>query len=245
MASSLYLVFAILFGALAVVQCIRWADVDAAGVGCVLNFLPAMAFLVTYLLSREQRRRVFHAVAIPLCVLVVGIWGCVTVTVEFLIHATAEVTNVEKYAEILDTYWDSRRDLVGHFPRPIPTDARTVRFSFRPAFMQAGAHVQLRCSLPPEQIDEQYTDFASKKTKSFFGGNASDHMGVREGMPTSSFYTGDTKDTRFPPDYEIMILDEVLKEKDRSADFYWNHGRCHGVAISRERHEIVYWAEFW
>jgi len=245
MVGSPYLIFAILFSTLAVVQCIRWGNADATGVGCVLNFLPAMAFLVTCILSREQRRRVFHAVAIPLCVLVVGIWGCVTVVVEFFIDATAEVTNVDKYAGILDTYWDSRRDLVGHFPRPIPANARTVRFSFRPAFLQGGAHVQLRCSLPPEQIEEQYAYFASKRTKSFFGGNASDHMNMREGMPTSSFYTGDTRDNRFPPDYEIMIFDEVLKEENRSAGFYWNHARCHGVAISRERHEIVYWAEFW
>jgi hypothetical protein len=103
----------------------------------------------------------------------------------------------------------------------------------------------LRCSLPPEQIEEWYARFARKKTKSFFGGDMNDHMNMKNGMPTTCFYAADTKERKFPNDYEIMVLDDVLNEEDRPAGFYWNHGRSHGVAISRERHEIVFWAESW
>ena len=39
-----------------------------------------------------------------------------------------------------------------------------------------------------------------------------------------------------------LIFDEVRKEKPTGS---WNHGHSHGVAISKKRHEIVYWAEVW
>lgn len=231
MTNYLYLIFAILFGVLGVVQCIRWGIDGAAWRACLLIFLPATAFFVTHILSRKWRRRVFHAIAIPLCVLVAGIWGCATVAIESFIRATAEVTNVKKYEKILDTYWGPESKLVRHFPRPIPADAGAIRFSFLPAFWQGGAHIQLRYSLPSEQVEERYAYSAQRRTSSSFGG-----------MTTTSFYTGDTKDGQFPDDYEIMIFDEVREEEPIGSS---NHGHSHGVAISKKRHEIVYWAEVW
>ncbi len=229
-----YLILAILFSVVGVVQCVRWANAESEWWRvCLFNFLPATVFFVAYLLSRKWRRRVFHAIAIPLCVLAVGFWGSSTVVVEWFISETTEVTDIRKYDKILDAYWGPGCELVSHFPRPIPADAQGIRFSFLPAFLQGGTHIQLRYSLPSEQIEERYAYFAQKKTKSFFGGT-----------PTTSFYIGDTKDGRFPDDYEIMIFDRVLKEEDQPAG-YWNHGQSHGVAISKQRHEIIYWAESW
>jgi hypothetical protein len=49
----------------------------------------------------------------------------------------------------------------------------------------------------------------------------------------------------FPDDFEIMIFDPVLPESERAEGHYWNHGKSHGVAISTNRNEIVYWAEAW
>ncbi len=245
MTSRSYVILAVLFGTLGVAQCIRWNSSGTITPGCLLNFLPGTAFLVAYILSGKFRRRLFHVVAIPLCLLTVGIWGFVAMGVEMVIDATAEVTDVRRYGEILDSYWNSSRDLVSHFPRPIPAEASDVRFSFRPAFFQGAAHIQLRYSLPSEEIAELHACFAERKTRSFFGGDTNDHMNMKEGMPTSFFYTADTEDRKFPIDYEIMIFDEVLKEEDRPPGFYWNHGRSHGVAISRKRSEIVYWAESW
>jgi hypothetical protein len=240
-----YLVFAALSGVLGVMLCIRWASVGAVGFGCIIGFLPAIAFLIAHNLSRKWRSWGFHAVAIPLCAVGIGFWGLSVAGMDLVIYRMAEVTNVRKYEEILDTRWDSRSELVNHFPRPIPADAKTVRFSFRPGFMQRGTYIQLRCSLPPEQIEERYAYFARKRTRSFFGGDMRDHINMKDGMPTTFFYTGEGKDRRFPTDYEIMVLDEVPKEEDHPGGISWRHARCHGVAISRERHEIVYWAEAW
>jgi hypothetical protein len=61
-------------------------------------------------------------------------------------------------------------------------------------------------------------------------------------MPTTSFYTSGSKDHSFPNDYEIMAFDALPKEGEHRN---WNHGQSHGVAISTQLNEIVYWAESW
>jgi hypothetical protein len=153
-----------------------------------------------------------------------------------------ETHRLGKYPEPLAA-WD--RGLVGHFPTAIPADASLKKFSHFPAFLQGGAHIQLRLRLPPEHIRQLYTRFATQRTKSFFGGDINRHMNEKEGMPTTFFSTGDTDDHSFPTDYEVMIFDSVLPESERPPGFGWNHGRSHGVAISTNRNEIIYWAESW
>ena len=70
-------------------------------------------------------------------------------------------------------------------------------------------------------------------------------MNAKDGMPTTCFMTGDGEQNSFPEDYEIMIFDRLLPESERPEGHYWNHGQSHGVAISNERSEIVYWAKVW
>ncbi len=66
-----------------------------------------------------------------------------------------------------------------------------------------------------------------------------------DGMPTTEFYTGEVKHVEFPKDYELLVLDRLIPAKERANGLYWNHGKSHGVAISKQRNEIIYWAEFW
>ncbi len=151
-----------------------------------------------------------------------------------------ETHRLGKYGE-LRAAWD--QELVGHFPVEIPPDASLKKFAHFPGFLQGGAHIQLRLRLPPERIRKLYKEFVAQRTKSFFGGDTNRHMNEKEGMPTTSFTTADTRS--FPNDYEIMIFDRVLPDSERPPGFYWNHGRSHGVVISTNRNEIVYWAESW
>ena len=70
-------------------------------------------------------------------------------------------------------------------------------------------------------------------------------MNMEDGRPTTYFRTS-TKNTRtFTEDYEIMIFDQISKKSNRPKDNYWNHAECHGVVISKEKNEIIYWAESW
>jgi hypothetical protein len=37
----------------------------------------------------------------------------------------------------------------------------------------------------------------------------------------------------------------VLNAADHDGGFAWNHGESAGVAVSTQRHVVVYWAEAW
>jgi hypothetical protein len=137
--------------------------------------------------------------------------------------------------------WDA--SLVEHFPKKIPPSATLKRFCHFPGYLQRGAYIQLRLRLTPERIGELYDEFSRRRTRSYFGGDINSHANGPERMPTTFFRTAEARTGPFPDDYEIMVLDPAIPE---SADGQnWNHGRSHGVAISRERNEIVYWAERW
>ncbi len=245
-----FLFLSLVFLIVGVLQCFRWVQWDSE-ISCfallLINLLPFVMFGGFYLILRKWKKTMWlHAAAVVLCICALVVYGLVAVGLESLVRATAEVTNIKKYERILNEYWTEEhmgcRGMVSHFPRPIPKGAKNVAFSFQPSFMSA-AHIQLRYSSDRKTIGALYKEFSQSKTKSFFGGNTNDHMNVEEGMPTTVFYTSRSGDNRFPDDYEIMIFDEVLKE--RPEGFYWNHRRSHGVAISRKRNEIVYWAECW
>ncbi len=239
-----YLVLAGLFVVIGLVQCVRWQVSGLTALSVLVSFAPAAAFAAAYAATRRKWISAMPGIATAFCLLVLGHWGAVTLAIEALNSATAEVTDAGEYASVLDEYWSSNSDLVSHFPRPIPSEARDVRFSFQPGFLQGGTHVQLRFSVPEQEISDLYEHFAAIRTKSFHGGDWGEHANAKDGMPTTWFHTGDSQDRSFPADYEVMILDPLLTEQERATGS-WNHGRSHGVAISRERGEIVYWAEDW
>jgi len=238
------LILAALLTLWGIVQCLRWVGYPEAAVRYAVNFLPPVFFALVYLKVRKTSNRLVHAMAASVVVIGVLATAFVNLALEVTLRWRVEITDVRRYERILAEHWRSD-ELVTHFPRPIPADTRNVRFAFFPGFMQAGQHVQLRYATSPETIRALYEKFSGRKTKSYVGGNCNNHMNMKEGMPTTFFYTSGTGDRRFPADYEIMIFDEVLKEEHRKPGFYWNHGRSHGVAISLERNEIVYWAEAW
>jgi hypothetical protein len=167
---------------------------------------------------------------------VFGMLGLAVLAYSFI---PRETHKLGKYGE-LRAAWDQA--LVDHFPAGIPADASLKKFSHFPGFLQGGAHIQLRLRLPAEHIRKLYNEFVAQRTKSFFGGDSNRHMNEKEGMPTTFFMTGDA-DESFPDDYEIMIFDRVLPDSERPPN--WNHGRSHGVVISTNRNEIIYWAESW
>ncbi len=235
-----YLVLAVFFGFIGVLLYLWWRSTGVALVVSLLNFLPAIVFLIAFFISTNRRLRkadTVHGVTGILCFCILFTWGLFTYGLAGWVYADTEITDVRMYKCVLLFCWGDN-DLISHFPRPIPSDAKNVRFSFSPAFLQQGAHIQLRYSLDEKQIAELYDKFSSLKTKSFHGGSATDHANSGDGaMPTTSFYTSGSDEYEFPDDYEIMVLDPIVES------YNWNHPRSHGVAISKKRNEIIYWAE--
>ena len=134
--------------------------------------------------------------------------------------------------------------LVSHFPDAIPDEAKNVKLYYQSAFLQRGAVFQVRFSLPPNEITKTYESAVLQKTKSFRGGDFGTHVLSPSGLPTTLFYTSGARPTNgwstFPTDYEVMAFDSLPTNNLSSS-----HWKSHGVAISKTRNEVVYWAEIW
>jgi len=211
--------------------------------GGYIFFLSSFVFALAYLVTSKFNYKVIHIIAIILCAASIFHWFFLKEKVESAFaRMTEEITDVKQYNQLLNEYWRSQEYLVSHFPKNISPEAENVKFSFFPSFLQVGANIQLRYSLPSQQIAELYKRFNKEKIKSFRGGDTNVHSNIEGGMPTTFFYTNESGNTEFPEDYEIMVV-TAKPEGDKQLE--WNHGECSGVAISQKRNEIVYWAESW
>jgi hypothetical protein len=148
-------------------------------------------------------------------------------------------TNPDKYSVLL-TQW-APTGLVSHFPKSIPTGAKNVRLSEFPGFLQGGAWFQLRLTLPPGEVAMAY-ESASTNAKDFYdGGNSLTSVNAKKGgLPGTGFYTSDNKDHNFPSDYRIFVFAALSAGGNA-----WDHGQSYGLVISKERNEVIYYAEQW
>lgn len=229
-----------------IIQAFRWMlSLKSFLIVCTINTLPVIVFWGAYYFSKKVKKKYAKVLIVTTSILIFLGWGIFTLGNELVGRQITTTTNPYLYGSTLKSLRNWNFELVSHFPESIPTKAKGIRFSFTPGFLQGGMYVQLRYATNPKQIDQLYEHFSQKKQKLFLGGDTNVHMNEEEGMPTTFFYTSDSKGNSFPTDYEIMTFDPVLKKEDRPKGFYWNHGRSHGVAISKLRNEIIYWAQSW
>jgi len=256
---NIYLFFAIFFAVTGIWFCYDWSIEKVNPTLCALNFLPSAVFYIIYILEKELgKKKGIQALIFILILLTIVFYLLFIYIMNTFIPVFYGIKNPRKYSSILNNNWGN--NLVHHFPKKIPEDAKNVKFFYRKGYMQGGSAMQLRYSTSPKRIAELYKNFSQMKTKSFHGGNTHNHMDQKNGMPTTLFYTGDkyqtdsnciieeTTNTKFPDDYEIMIFDWIPSEKEkkrRGLKRSFNHGESHGVAISKKRNIVVYWAESW
>jgi len=238
----------ILAGLIFIIQAFRWMlNLKTFLIVCAVNFVLLAVFFSSYLLSKKVKRKSKKILIRVVSILVLLCWGIFTLGNEFIGRQISITTNPHLYGSTMKSLHSWNAELVSHFPNKIPKNATRIKFSFAPGFLQGGMHDQLRYAADSKQIEQQYERFYQKMQKLFHGGNTNIHMNEEEGMPTTFFYTKDNnfEGHSFPDDFVIMTFDPVLKKEDREDGFYWNHGESHGVAISKTRNEIIYWAESW
>lgn len=156
----------------------------------------------------------------------------------------SQVRSLDAYPKYFAKF---QRTWAPHFPAEIPADATLKKFCYFPGVGSGHWYMQLRLQRPAEQIRSLYSQCLSQRTASFHGGSHQEHSLQADGMATTFFYTGDessgTRSPPFPPDYEIMVFDPILTSEQKQQ----NHSYlfCHGVAVSLQRNEIVYWSATW
>jgi hypothetical protein len=149
-------------------------------------------------------------------------------------------TSPTKYA-LLITDW-TPTGLVAHFPNPLPAAASAVKLSAFPGLLQGGAWFQVRLTLRPAEVSKLY-DEATKKAKDFYDGGTryTSCNSKTNGLPGTSFYTSDTKQGEFPVDYRVF----VFAAQDAGGNPPYQSGTSYGVVISKQRNEVLYYAEKW
>jgi hypothetical protein len=149
-------------------------------------------------------------------------------------------TSPTKYA-LLITNW-TPTGLVSHFPNPLPPTVSDVKLSAFTGFLQGGAWFQVRLTLPAAEVSKLY-DEATKMAKDFYDGGTT-YTSVNSktnGLPGTSFYTSDNKQGEFPADYRVF----VFAAQDAGGNPPYQSGTCYGVVISKQRNEVIYYAERW
>ncbi len=197
--------------------------------------------------------RARNALVIALCATLLSVGGAI-IAVRMISTGLEpkEATDPGEYGAVLKEW--STSNLVSQFPRTIPPQARNVRLSAFPGFLQGGAHIQLRMRLPADEIREIEARLR-QSTKYPYTGSG----------PETAFYTADPgRSHKFSERYKLYVLqaDEHLGTTGESWDHgrfsgdriklspgkqerFWNHGDSSGVAVASDAGEVVYWAESW
>jgi hypothetical protein len=147
-------------------------------------------------------------------------------------------TSPKNYPSLLADWTSS--GLVSHFPNPLPSTATNVTLSAYPGFLQGGAWFQVRLTLPPADVAKAF-DTASNTAKDFYdGGGVFESTNAKHGgLPGTSFHTSGAQETDFPADYRVF----VYGAQDHGG--HWNHGNSYGIVVSKQRNEVIYFAENW
>ena len=162
-------------------------------------------------------------------VVIMGILGLIFIchtAVQFK-KASTPVYDIAKYESILKEWKGFAPDIVNHFPEVIPPDAQNTEFYFRPGFLQSDSRIELQYRTMPENIENLYDEFSKLKTES-------SHGGMLIHFPIDG---GEADIIELGEDWEIMHFEADSQNLPE-------HSKEYGVMISREKNEIIYWAEW-
>ncbi|HEX2950248.1 MAG TPA: hypothetical protein VHV83_11900 [Armatimonadota bacterium] len=138
--------------------------------------------------------------------------------------------NVRKY-DFIAGKWAC--PFTAHFPRPIPKGVQAVRFYYCPGAMQAAAVFELGYTTTPAKIDALYHEYSRRSTLTFTARMKDEYVG-----PANCVTEQPEDNGPFSEDYTLFFLDE----KPPTTEHDWNHPQSHGVAISKKRCRVVFWA---
>ena len=149
-----------------------------------------------------------------------------------------EITDLREYQKILEAW--SKAGITKEFPSAVPASALKVRMSCLAPFLQGGGHFQLRLKLPPEEIDAIDKKYSSSAIQVYRGKTINERY--NQPIPSPSDFTNGKSDGHFHPSFNLYIL---MALDQGGKDYAWNHGKSYGIAVSRERSEVIYWCESW
>jgi len=202
-------------------------------------------------LSVRARRNGFEYTIIGIvCVLVLS--GC-SHFMQFWAGLTWCVTNPARYAQ--ERQW-FHEWMTGHFPLTIPENATNVHFFYSPGPLQDSAHLQLRVTLPPDDVAALLKKYGHLESPVCVCGTEFGRC-VRD----SDFLTKDENRSMgksqapFPDSYKFLYLGPYSVEGARPRALREDSDPCdvcmdgpaslwgYGLAIDAATCDVVFWAE--
>ncbi len=86
-------------------------------------------------------------------------------------EATKPITDIARYKEVINQFEVDSLQLVKHFPKQIPSEAKNARLYFLPGFLQGGTLFQLQMQLPPQQIKILQAQFRKQAKRKYIPGD--------------------------------------------------------------------------
>jgi hypothetical protein len=126
---------------------------------------------------------------------------------------------------------------MAHFPKAVPPGARNVKFYEQPEFLQGGSDFILTYDTDSKEINRIYDTYSSQALI-VIKGDTTDMLSDDDRIP--QFTYDQTGYEGLPQDFDYIVLGA---KPYHPGD--WNHGYTYGVAISRERREVIFWSEYW
>jgi hypothetical protein len=167
----------------------------------------------------------------------------------YILWSIIPTTSVSSYNSVMSGKW-TRADLVRHFPKSIPANAKGTQFFYRPGYLQGGSSIELRIAMPPKFIKAEIDKFEKSPKLVIHGAIGAKMVKAKIGeLQKGMFYTY-TREEISTNDLGILLPQDfdnyLLRSKPyKTKPISWNHGESAGVSISSKRNEIIYWAEDW
>ena len=142
-----------------------------------------------------------------------------------------ENSDINKYSQALRMHGSPE-----HFPKYIPKDAKNVYFFDRLQFLQAGSEIHLRYKTTKEICLKKLEEFS--KQAIFINSGGFDQIAYNMCVPDISDKSAGYG--ALSNDFKIIVL-----QGNPYKPYDWNHGCSYGIAVSLEKEELAYWADYW
>lgn len=199
--------------------------------------IPFVCFGITTFLTVIKKLTIVSSTVITSCLIVVlGFLSFCTFIFMAFQEATTVTNDIDRYERVLKLTGYPNNELIKNFPNKIPENAKSIEFSYCPAFLQGGENFDLKFEADSDSINN-YSDEFLKKAK--WIGKWSDNKTKNNGIISGTFdvldYHGD-----LPEDFTMYLFDSKSYQPND-----WNHGYLSVVAISKQRNEIIFHSEQW
>jgi hypothetical protein len=173
-------------------------------------------------------------------VVVIVVVSVSLLAVKFLINfndATNDVTDPSAYPAIrtqLRTQMMDGTKGLSFFPISIPNLAKDVRLFYRPHFLQGGPVLQISYRIPDSSLNSIVLSPPASTTQP---------IDKNDNIPGSPDFwvadPGNSNPAPLPSDYQAFVIDAKWPLSPTDVD----EGYSYGIAISMQRHRIIYWAQ--